>query len=138
MHIKSYNYLPEEAVFIRKTVFMEEQGFINEFDKSDEISIHIVLFVLNNPIATCRLYYSDSQNCYVIGRIATIKEYRGNKYGAEIVKYAENVIRKRKGVFVGLSAQENAKGFYRKLGYQTYGEPYMDEGCSHIWMKKEL
>lgn len=138
MQLKSYDYLPKEAISIRKTVFVEEQGFIDEFDQIDDIAIHIVLFEGDHPVATCRVYYSDSKACYIVGRIAVKQEYRGKNYGAEIVKFAENEVRKRDGVIVGLSAQEKAAGFYKKQGYQTSGEVYMDEGCPHIWMRKNL
>ena len=34
--VKLYEQLPEEAVRIRKEVFMDEQGFCNEFDEIDK------------------------------------------------------------------------------------------------------
>lgn len=77
MEAKIFEKLPEEAKMIRTKVFMKEQGFENEFDENDRISIHIVLFDLLNPVATCRIYYSEERQCYVIGRIAVLKEYRG-------------------------------------------------------------
>ena len=43
MKIKVYDYLPQEAINIRTTVFSEEQGFKNEFDDIDKIATHIVL-----------------------------------------------------------------------------------------------
>lgn len=35
MQIKHFDTLPEDAVFIRKEVFVKEQGFKNEFDEKD-------------------------------------------------------------------------------------------------------
>ena len=32
MEIKNFDYLPDDAVFVRTTVFIEEQGFENELD----------------------------------------------------------------------------------------------------------
>ena len=37
-----------------------------------------------------------------------------------------------------LSGQVRVAGFYEKLGYIKQGETYLDEGCPHIWMKKNL
>ena len=37
-----------------------------------------------------------------------------------------------------LSAQQQACGFYEKLGYQPVGKPYLDEFCPHIRMEKAL
>ena len=38
MNYKIYDQLPQEAKEIRIKVFMEEQGFKNEFDEYDETS----------------------------------------------------------------------------------------------------
>lgn len=35
MQIKHFDTLPEDAIFIRKEVFVKEQGFKNEFDEKD-------------------------------------------------------------------------------------------------------
>ena len=53
MEVKIFKELTTEAKMIRTKVFMEEQGFHNEFDEKDRISIHIVLFELSKPVATC-------------------------------------------------------------------------------------
>lgn len=42
--VKLYEQLPEEAVRIRKEVFMDEQGFCNEFDEIDKTALHAVLY----------------------------------------------------------------------------------------------
>ena len=39
---KTYSELNEDAASIRKSVFMEEQGFVNEFDDVDGAAKHIV------------------------------------------------------------------------------------------------
>lgn len=142
MKIKVYETLPQEAKIIRTRVFMSEQGFKDEFDDIDKISMHFVLYDDDDdddiPAATCRVYYSDKKKSYVIGRIAVEKEYRGKNYGTEIIRYAEIKIIKKGGKQTILSAQCRASEFYRKLGYCEYGESYLVEGCPHIWMRKEL
>ena len=39
---------------------------------------------------------------------------------------------------IELSAQEQAMGFYQKLGYQAVGDLYNDEHCPHMLMVKTL
>ena len=66
--VKLYEQLPEEAVRIRKEVFMDEQGFCNEFDEIDKIAFHAVLYEDDRAAATGRMYYDDKEHhCYVIG-----------------------------------------------------------------------
>ena len=50
-----FDRLPLEAVRIRTEVFIDEQGFKDEFDEIDDTAIHLVLY--NNdkePTDTCR------------------------------------------------------------------------------------
>ena len=53
---KVYDTLPEEAAMIRRAVFMDEQGFVQEFDETDHLARHIVLFDGETPVAVCRFF----------------------------------------------------------------------------------
>ena len=138
MEVKIFDKLPEEAKLIRTRVFMEEQGFQNEFDETDERSVHVVLLESAEPIAACRFYYSKTRQCYVIGRLAVLKEYRGRDLGSRLLMAAEKEIVSRNGDAAELSAQVRARGFYEKNGYVSLEEVHMDEGCPHVWMRKKL
>ena len=138
MLVKIYDELPQEAIKIRKEVFMEEQGFENEFDELDQKSKHVVLFDEEIPIATCRFYYCQERKCFIIGRVAVDKTERGKKYGAKVIQSAESEIENCGGKIVMLLAQYRAHVFYEKLGYKKQNETCLDEGCLHVWMKKEL
>ena len=67
--VKIYNFLCTEAKTIREKVFMEEQGFKDEFDDLDDLCQHLVVFGNNQPIGTCRFYYDESLKSNVLGRI---------------------------------------------------------------------
>lgn len=139
MEIKIYDKLPKEAIDIRTTVFVNEQGFKNELDDIDSIATHIVLFdTFSNPVATCRFFYSEERKCFIIGRVAVKKEYRGKDLGSVLLNCAENEIRNRKGNCIELSAQDRVKSFYEKNGYLSIGDFHYDENCLHVWMRKEL
>lgn len=141
MEIKfqSYNYLPEESKIIRKTVFVDEQGFVDEFDESDNHSIHILMFVDNVAIGTTRIIYSEVHKSITIGRVAILKEYRGHNYGKAIMEYTEQVIIEKYGhIQIGVSSQEQAEEFYKKVGYNPTNERYLDQYCPHVWMIKKL
>lgn len=139
MEIKIYEKLPKEAIDIRESVFVKEQGFKNELDDIDDTAKHIVIFdSFLNPIATCRFFYSEERKCYVIGRVAVKKEFRGENLGSELLNFAENEIRKNEANCIELSAQEGSKLFYEKNGYLSTGDFHYDENCLHVWMRKEL
>lgn len=134
---KFYSKLPDEAKLIRTEVFVEEQGFKNEFDESDNVCLHIVLYENGIPAAAGRIFPVENGVC-VIGRIAVRKVFRGNKLGAEAVRLLEEKAREMGAERTALSAQCRVMKFYGKLGYKEGGEVYNDEFCPHIHMEKNL
>ena len=137
MQIKCYDTLPPEAVAIRKTVFVEEQGFKDEFDKTDDHAMHLVAYHNDTPIATCRFFKKTGTHTYVIGRIAVIKKYRGQNIGSSLLAAVEKSVAESKGTDIMLHAQLAARSFYEKHGYLPCGEIDSEEGCPHIWMCKQ-
>ena len=138
LELVAYDKLPSDAIMIRKLVFVEEQGFLKEFDEIDENdkTKHIVAYKDSVPIGTCRFYMKDGE--YNIGRIAVVKEYRGKGVGAIIVEFAEEKIYEMGGTEISLSAQVRVKSFYEKIGYVCVGNIYLDEMCPHIRMRKSI
>lgn len=144
--IKTYNNLPKDAINIRNKVFVDEQGFKNEFDDMDSLSVHVVIYEKIcseekaddiKPIATCR-FYKDIDGLYLIGRIAVIKEKRGENIGAFLIETAEKQIEKLGGRRFKIHAQCRVRGFYEKQGYIASNDIDEDEGIPHIWMYKEI
>ena len=136
MNYQFYKTLPQEAKMIREKVFVEEQGFNNEFDKQDETCIHLVVFKENKPIGCARMI--EENNTVVVGRLAVVKEYRHLHMGSYILKCLEEKAKELGYSQIVLSAQVRASQFYIKNGYQAYGDEYLDEYCPHIHMKKDI
>lgn len=131
--------LPESAKVIRHVVFEEEQGFIDDFDETDDNAIHFVMYDEGEkPIATCRVFWDEERNSYILGRLAVIKEYRHHNMGSLMMQKVEKYIYKTGGKSIALHAQCQASGFYAKNGYVEYGEIDDEQGCPHVWMKKSL
>ena len=138
MRCEIYKNLPDEAQEIRTKVFIEEQGFENEFDDVDAQAVHILMKTdIGIPVATCRVFWSNEMNSYILGRLAVLKEHRGMGVGSEVVKAALDYVGKSGGEKLMLHSQCRAAVFYEKLGFVSFGEVELDEGCPHIWMKKE-
>lgn len=136
MEIKVYNKLPDEAKRIREEVFVKEQGFTDEYDEIDEKCIHIVLFD-KEAVSTCRIY-EKTPGEFMFGRLAVLKELRKGGNGRKLVCAAEEEARKNGGKSMILHAQLHAKGFYEKLGFSSVDEIDSEQGCPHIWMRKEI
>ncbi|HCR43157.1 MAG TPA: GNAT family N-acetyltransferase [Ruminococcaceae bacterium] len=127
-----------EERFIRTEVFINEQGFKNEFDEKDPGALHLVLFADGGPAACGRLLRGPDEKIFIIGRVAVLKKYRGRGLGSTVVQVLEDRAKKLGGESTGLSAQCRVQKFYEKLGYEAQGEKYFDEYCQHIYMQKRL
>lgn len=136
--IKFYDFLPSEAKSIRQTVFIEEQGFVNEFDETDNNSVHALLFYNGIAAATARMFTENKGVSFHIGRVAVLKQFRGKNLGTEIVNALCLEAKKKGAKKCELSAQCRVTKFYESLGFKQSGEIYYDESCPHIYMEKEL
>ena len=131
--------LPDYAKTIRQIVFEDEQGFVDEFDDTDNIATHFVMFdEAERPVATCRVFRDVERNTYILGRLAVIKEYRHQNIGTLIMQEAEKYIHNIGGKSIALHAQCQAAGFYNKQGFEQFGNIDDEQGCPHVWMKKIL
>lgn len=138
MEYKIYDQLPEEAKALRITVFVDEQGFQEEFDEADDGAIHIVAFDNSKPVATCRIVKDEINNRIILGRICVSKELRGKSIGFEMLNFAADRIKEMGENEIYIHSQYQAKGFYEKCGYVAFGELEYEQDCPHIWMKKSI
>lgn len=127
----------KDAYEIRTRVFVEEQNISKniEFDNKDKFSNHLVVYKDDMPVATGRLLIEN--NKYILGRIAVLKEERGNKYGDLVLRM---LIRKAFDLgadIIELHSQLSAVEFYKKLGFKVIGKPYEEASILHVNMIKD-
>ena len=137
MIIKHFSELPADSVDIRNEVFVNEQGFTEEFDTDDKTALHLVAFIDNIAVATCRIIEMKN-NAYAIGRVAVRFTFRGKGVGSAIVSAAEQLIKNSNGKEVFIHSQLRAVPFYERLGYVSNGDYDEEEGCPHCMMIKKI
>ncbi|WP_195572862.1 GNAT family N-acetyltransferase [Paenibacillus sp. 1001270B_150601_E10] len=132
-----------ECLKIRQTVFVEEQKVpaeleVDESDRLDAHSIHVLLMVDGAYIATGRMKLIDEFTAKM-QRVAVLSSHRGNGNGRSLMLGLEQVARMHGVESCMLDAQCHAEGFYQSLGYETISkEPFYDAGILHVQMKKKL
>ena len=102
-----YKELIEDAKMIRQKVFVEEQGFENEFDDIDQRSLHLVVYQDNEPIGCARMY-PERENM-ILGRIAVLKEYRGQGIGTKSLNEMKFFFKDKQSVILEAEAEEQAE-----------------------------
>lgn len=129
----------EDAYAVRTAVFVEEQGFPLhiEIDTIDPTATHLVYYDREKcPVATGRVF-ADGE-AYHIGRIAVVRELRGEGLGRRVMEELEKLAYRQGGRRTILGAQCRAIPFYTHLGYRPIGEVFDEEGCPHQMMEKLL
>ncbi|MGN0028195.1 MAG: GNAT family N-acetyltransferase [Marinilabiliaceae bacterium] len=138
-HIKTFNELSLDELYallkVRNQVFIVEQNAVyQDLDGDDQAAIHIwkteggTIKSMARVTPAGKHLAEDS-----IGRIITTE--RGKGLGLELVRKALEVAHERLGAKrILIQAQEQAKGFYEKIGFVAISKPYMHEGLPHLDM----
>ena len=122
---------------VRAIVFVEEQNcpYDIEVDGQDHASIHILGGRDGEPIAAGRMRFFHPYA--KLERLAIRKQFRGCGYGNELLKFMMATARNRGFDRMKLHAQVQATEFYRKLGFQTRGDVFMEADIEHVLMVYE-
>lgn len=115
----------DDALFVRRTVFVEEQGFDAslEPDELDQKSNHVVVYEQKKPIATGRLFFKD--NHWQIGRVCVLPANRHQGYGDLVVRMlCDKAMLSRPLCLIYSDAQIDAVPLYERIGFYTEGEPF--------------
>lgn len=128
----------KDSLALRFKIFVAEQEVPVELEVEDEeICLHFTMYADESPVATARLY-PINDNRIKVQRVAVAKEGRGKGYGREIMLHMEDYAKQEGLTEMVLGAQVHAVPFYEKLGYQPFGEEYLDAGIVHTDMLKKL
>lgn len=134
IELVSWNEARAEASRIRFTVFVEEQRVPKqiELDEHDAVSVHALARSDDGRMVGTGRLLPDGH----IGRMAVLKEWRGQGVGGTILEALVSAACSRGDKEVALSAQTHALGFYRRHGFVEEGEVYDDAGIPHQTMRR--
>lgn len=126
-----------DAFSVRQEVFIVEQNIPEdiEIDEFDSIALHLILYDIDKPIATGRIF--QRSNSCVIGRICVLKDYRGLSVGGLLMQYLLEKAVELGAKRIELDSQIYAIGFYRKFGFKECGNIFLDADIEHVKMIKE-
>ena len=121
---------------IRTRVFVEEQNVPVELemDGLDPDAVHWLAFAEGNKAVGTARMLTDGH----VGRVAVLKEFRGKSIGNALMRKIHTYALREGLPRLYLHAQVSALPFYESLGYQQYGERFMDAGIPHVAMELNL
>jgi predicted GNAT family N-acyltransferase len=137
----------EDALSIRRTVFIDEQGVteaeeIDAYDGDPRLvanAVHAILYLDERPVATGRLILDNAEDGKAhIGRLAVLSEHRRHGLGQRLMLALQEEAQRRGFYGVIVAAQLQAMPFYQSLGYNAYGGVFLDARIEHRMMEREL
>ena len=110
-----------------------------EIDKDEAYAVHFVLLLDDQDetaVSTLRILPSANGEQALIQRVATLKPYRGQGYAQKLMVNVLYFLQSQHFKIVELHAQIQAIPFYEKLGFESFGDIFLDAGIQHVAMKK--
>lgn len=153
----------DDAFEVRRRVFMDEQGYENEFEPLDDDPrcLHVTLYA-DGALAGCARVFPeplertlapgapqspacaqsdgvDPNKVYLLGRVAVLPQFRRRGLASELIAASDAAAAQAGARVVKLHAQEYVCDLYAQQGYERISEvDYEDEGQPHVWMAKRL
>ena len=129
-----------DVLRLRSQVFVVEQNCVyQDIDRQDVDALHLLGYnEAGELLAYARLFAAGK--CYAeasIGRVVVAPAYRGHGLGKLLMQQA--IARcysafGRQPLLVG--AQQHLDKFYSGLGFVAVGEPYVEDGIPHQYMRR--
>ena len=140
--IQHYNKISKsdllDVLSLRIKVFVVEQNCpYQEIDDYDKNSYHVFCKNEGAIIAVLRIYKDMKNDKIFIGRVAVDIGFRSHGIARKMMTDSLNYIQNNfKKDVVFLSAQTYLIDFYISLGFNTYGNQFLEDGIPHIHMMK--
>ncbi len=124
---------------LRFRVLREPLGFRREdvrFPFEDE-SLHLVA-IEGGQVVGCVLFHPEGERSGRLFQMAVEPAQQRRRIGDRLVRGLEEELARRGFRELTLHARASAIGFYEKLGYACFGEPYEEVGVPHRSMRRAL
>ena len=122
---------------LRSEVFVVEQACVfQDMDGADTAAMHLLGTSGGRLVAYARCFAAGMKFKEAsIGRLITRSELRGSGAGHVLLRRAIASVMQQWGPqAIRIGAQARLEKFYRQHGFETTGEPYIEDGIAHIEM----
>ena len=138
---KSFNELSNREVYeilkARAKVFMFEQKiWYLDMDNIDYKSQHLFLEQNGEVMAYLRAFSGETEGEIHIGRVLSVEHNKG--LGTLLMNNAFEFFKENNVKSIVLNSQITAVHFYKRLGFNTTGQEFIEAGIPHIKMEIRL
>ncbi|MFC4354873.1 GNAT family N-acetyltransferase [Chryseomicrobium palamuruense] len=125
-----------EILELRVNVFVVEQTCpYPELDGMDYDAIHIQYREHGKLLAYCRVLPPGKYAEPSIGRVIVEESKRGSGLANDLmIRAVEETENRYKESSIRLCAQAHLQSFYRRFGFETVSEEFLEDGIPHVYM----
>jgi len=142
MHFKNIEFASADyatACQLREQVLRTPLGLrLSVNDVMNEITQWHYGVFKDEQLLACLVIKPVDKAIVKLRQMAVLPAYQGKGLGQFLVNNTEQALFKQGIQQIELNARQTAIGFYQRLGYQIYGELFIDISIPHILMKKTL
>ncbi|WP_437396095.1 GNAT family N-acetyltransferase [Flagellimonas lutimaris] len=141
--VKTFDELITKELYqilrLRSAVFVVEQDCVyQDVDNKDQKALHVIGVKEGEIVAYTRIFkpgdYFDNVS---IGRVVVAQDQRKYGLGKQIMQASLTAIKERfPNKPIEISAQSYLLKFYTELGFNVFGEEYLEDGIPHRRMLK--
>ena len=144
IEVKKFDELNTTTLYdilqLRSEIFVVEQDCVyQDLDGKDQKALHVIGKKKNKVVAYTRVFRSgDYFEHSSIGRVVVAKDQRQYGYGKVIMNASIKAVKEHLNEdIIKISAQTYLKKFYNGLGFNEYGEEYLEDGIPHVAMMRK-
>ena len=127
------------ALKVRKNVFVDEQDIDIDIERDEHDwtdAVHVV--AIDDGIFIGAGRFIPTREGAKIQRMAVLKSGRNKGVGGKILVKLLEIIQQEGFSRVYFSAQKTAADFYKKYGFNSYGDEFDEVNLPHIMMEKKF
>ncbi|WP_108425257.1 GNAT family N-acetyltransferase [Flagellimonas amoyensis] len=129
-----------QVLRLRSEVFVVEQDCVyQDMDNKDQKALHVLGIKEGQVVAYTRIFKpGDYFKNASIGRVVVAKDQRQYGYGKMIMEASLSTIEESfPDTAIEISAQSYLIKFYTELGFERFGDDYLEDGIPHVRMLKK-
>ena len=92
----------------------------------------------DDRILGCCLLTHKNRHEIRLRQMAVQNNLQGKGVGASMMNFAENISRDKGYDIISMHARKTAIGFYKRIGYNSVGEEFIEVSLPHVRMEKKL
>lgn len=106
--------------------------------KDEYLDFHLACFSDDYELLACMVLTSIDEKTVRMRQVAVVEKYQGKGIGSFFVQESETFARQQGFESIMCHARDTAVAFYKRLGYEIYGEPFTEVTIEHFRMRKKL